>query len=162
MAVSLTLRNTKGSALTFTEMDTNLSNLKTAIDAVDVTTLVTTSTTQTISGAKTIQDATLKKIAETVYSLGTTGGTVAPDAANGSVQKITLNSALTINAFTNPVAGQSISLIVTGGTSYTVVTSSMKFAGGSKALTGTSGAIDIINMFYDGSVYYASISKGYA
>ena len=162
MAVSLTLRNTKGSALTFTEMDTNLTNLKTAVDAVDATALVTTSTSQVISGAKTINDATLKKISETVYSLGTTGGTIAPDAANGSVQKITLNSALTINAFTNPVAGQSISLVITGGTSYTSVTSTMKFAGGIKTLTATSGCIDILNMFYDGSVYYASLSKGYA
>jgi hypothetical protein len=82
--------------------------------------------------------------------------------ANGTVQKITLNSALTINAFTNPVAGQSLSLIITGGTAYTSITSTMKFANGSKSLTGTAGAIDIVNIFYDGSVYYASIVKGYA
>lgn len=162
MTVSLTLRNTKGSALTFTEMDTNLTNLKTAVEAIDTTGYVTTSTSQTISGAKTLNDLTVKKVSETVYSLGTTGGTIAPDAANGSVQKITLSSALTINAFTNPVAGQSISLIITGGTSYTSVTSTMKFAGGSKSLTGTAGCIDILNMFYDGSTYYASIVKGYA
>lgn len=162
MPVSLTLRSTKGSALTFNEMDTNLSNLKTAVDAVDTTALVTTSTSQTISGAKTINDLTVKKVSETVYSLGTAGGTIAPDVANGTVQKITLNSALTINAFTNPVAGQSLSLIITGGTAYTSITSTMKFANGSKSLTGTAGAIDIVNIFYDGSVYYASIVKGYA
>lgn len=162
MTVSITLRNTKGSALTFTEMDTNLTNLKNAVEAVDTTALVTTSTAQTITGAKTINDATLKKIQETVYSLGTTGGTVAPDAANGSVQKITLNSALTINSFANAVAGQSITLIITGGTSYTSVSSTMKFAGGSKTLSGTAGAIDILTMTYDGTNYYAAITKGYA
>jgi hypothetical protein len=97
-----------------------------------------------------------------VYDLGTTGGTVAPNASNGNVQKITLNSALTINAFTSPVAGQSITLIIYGGTSYTAITSTMKFSGGLKALTATSGCIDIVSIFYDGSTYFASIGKGFA
>jgi hypothetical protein len=162
MTVSITLRNTKGSALTFTEMDTNLTNLKTAVEAVDTTALVTTSTSQTITGAKTINDLTLKKYRETVYDLGTTGGTQAPDASNGSIQKITLSSSLTINAFTNPVSGQSITLIIYGGTAYTSITSTMKFAGGNKSLTGTSGCIDILNITYDGTTYFAALTKGYA
>lgn len=97
-----------------------------------------------------------------IYDLGTTGGTVAPNVANGNVQKITLNAALTINAFTTPVAGQSLTLIIFGGTAYTSITSTMKFAGGIKTLTGTASCIDILSVYYDGTTYYASLNKGFA
>lgn len=99
---------------------------------------------------------------EPVFSLGTTGGTIAPNVANGNVQVITLNSALTINAFTSPVAGQSLTLIINGGTAYTSITSTMKFAGGVKTLTGTANCIDILSVYYDGTTYYASLNKGFA
>ena len=105
---------------------------------------------------------TFKNPIEAVYSLGTTGGTIAPDPANGSVQSITLNSALTINAFTNPTAGESLTLIIYGGTAYTSITSTMKFAGGVKTLTGTAGCIDILSVYYDGTTYFASLGKGFA
>ena len=97
-----------------------------------------------------------------IYDLGTTGGTIAPNVTNGNVQKITLNSALTINAFTSPVAGQSVTLIIYGGTAYTSITSTMKFAGGIKTLTGTAGCIDILSVYYDGTNYFASLNKGFA
>lgn len=97
-----------------------------------------------------------------LYDLGTTGGTIAPNVANGNVQKITLNSALTMNAFTSPVAGQSLTLIIYGGTAYTSITSTMKFAGGVKTLTGTAGCIDILSVYYDGTTYFASLAKGFA
>jgi len=97
---------------------------------------------------------------ETVFSLGTTSGTIAPNAANGAVQTITLNGNLTLNAFTNPVAGQSLTLIVnTGGTGRTL-TSSMKFAGGEKTLS-TTDTTDIISIFYDGTNYWASLAKDF-
>jgi hypothetical protein len=99
---------------------------------------------------------------EPIYDLGTTGGTVAPNPANGSVQKITLNSALTLNAFTSPVAGQSLTLIIYGGTAYTSISSTMKFAGGVKTLTGTAGCIDIVSIYYDGTNYFASLGKVFA
>ena len=97
-----------------------------------------------------------------IYALGTTGGTIAPNVANGNVQSITLNAALTINAFTSPVAGQSLTLIINGGTAYTSITSTMKFAGGIKTLTGTASCIDILSVYYDGTTYYASLNKGFA
>jgi hypothetical protein len=99
---------------------------------------------------------------EFIFALGTTGGTIAPNVANGNVQTITLNSALTINAFTSPVAGQSLTLIINGGTAYTAITSTMKFAGGIKTLTGTAGCVDILSVFYDGTTYFASLGKGFA
>jgi hypothetical protein len=97
---------------------------------------------------------------EAVHSLGTTSGTVAPNATNGNVQTITLNGNLTLNAFTSPVAGQSITLIVnTGGTGRTL-TSTMKWAGGEKTLS-TTNTTDIISVFYDGTNYWASLSKDF-
>jgi len=97
---------------------------------------------------------------EYVHALGTTSGTIAPNAANGNVQTITLDGNLTLNAFTSPVAGQSITLIVnTGGTGRTL-TSTMKWAGGEKTLS-TTNTTDIISVFYDGTNYFASLAKGF-
>jgi hypothetical protein len=97
---------------------------------------------------------------ENIHSLGTTSGTITPDAANGNVQTITLNGNLTFSAFSNPAAGQSITLIInTNGTSRTL-TSTMKFAGGEKTLSTTS-TTDIISVFYDGTNYWASLAKDF-
>lgn len=116
----------------------------------------------TTAAAVSATTLTFKDPREAIYDLGTTGGTIAPNVANGSVQKITLNSALTINAFTSPVAGQSLTLIIYGGTAYTSITSTMKFAGGIKTLTGTASCIDILSVYYDGTTYFASLGKGFA
>lgn len=139
---TIVTRAGKGSALTWTEGDANVTNLNN--DKLE-------KSGGTLTGYK-----------ETIYSLGTTGGTVAPNVANGNVQSITLNSALTINGFTSPAAGQSLTLIINGGTAYTSITSTMKFAGGVKTLTGTAGCIDILSILYDGTNYYASLGKGFA
>ena len=105
---------------------------------------------------------TFKQPIETIYSVPTTSGTIAPDCSNGSVQKINPIGNITINAFTNPVAGQSVTLIIIqNGGPYTL-TSSMKFAGGIKTLTSTASATDIMSIYYDGTNYYASLGKGYA
>jgi hypothetical protein len=100
---------------------------------------------------------------EPIYNIGTTGGTITPSATNGSVQKITVTSNITLNAFTNPVAGQSLTLILTqGSTAGFTLTSTMKFAGASKTLSTAIGATDIITVFYDGTTYWASLAKGFA
>lgn len=122
----------------------------------------TTAAAGTFTDLTSTGKLTFKQPVEAIYDLGTTGGTVAPNAANGSVQKITLNSALTINGFTSPVAGQSITLFIYGGTSYTSITSTMKFVGGIKTLTGTASCIDVLTIYYDGTTYFASLGKGYA
>jgi len=97
---------------------------------------------------------------EKIHSLGTTSGTITPDVANGNVQTITLNGNLTFSAFSNPVAGQSLTLIInTNGTGRTL-TSTMLFAGGSKTLSTTS-TIDVISVFYNGTTYYASLAKDF-
>ena len=98
---------------------------------------------------------------EKIHDLGTTSGTITPDVENGNVQTITLDGNLTFSAFSNPVAGQSLTLIIdTNGTGRTL-TSTMKFAGASKTLS-TTDTTDIISVFYDGTNYWASLGKGFA
>ena len=94
-------------------------------------------------------------VEETVYNLGTTGGTITPNFTNGAIQKITLNNNLTFSAFTSPVAGQSITLIIdTNGTGRTL-TSTMLFAGGNKTMS-TTDTIDVMTVLYDGTNYLAN------
>jgi hypothetical protein len=107
-------------------------------------------------------NATLKDIRETVYSL-TYASTITPDVANGTIQKVTLTGNVTFSAFSNPVAGQSMTLIVTqDGTGSRTLTSTMKWSGGTKTLSTAAGSIDIISVFYDGTDYYASLGKAFA
>jgi len=63
---------------------------------------------------------------ENIFSLGTTSGTITPDVANGNVQTITLSGNLTFSAFSNPIAGQSLTLIInTNSTNRTLSVCSM-------------------------------------
>lgn len=101
-------------------------------------------------------------IAEKVYSLAY-AATITPDVANGNVQLVTLTGNVTFNAFANAIDGQSLTLIVTqDGSGNRLLSSTMKFAGGSKTLSTTAGAIDTINVVYASGTYYASLVKGYA
>ena len=98
---------------------------------------------------------------EAVFSLGTTSGTITPNVANGNIQTITLNGNLTFSAFTSPVSGQTLTLIIsTNGTNRTL-TSTMLFAGASKTLS-TTNTVDILTVSYIGTTYYASLAKGFA
>ena len=38
----------------------------------------------------------------------------------------------------------------------------MLYAGGLKTLSKAAGAVDIISVFYNGTTYYASLTKGYS
>lgn len=134
-------RSGKGSQLTWTEGDNNFSNLN--ADKLE-------KTGGTITGYK-----------ETIFSLGSTSGTITPDVANGNVQTITLTGNITFNAFANPQAGQSLTLIVnTNGTSRTL-TSTMLFANADKTIS-TTNTVDVITVIYTGTQYLASLSKGFA
>lgn len=107
-------------------------------------------------------NATLKDIRETVFTL-TYASTITPDVANGTIQKVTLTGNVTFSAFSNPVAGQSMTLIVTqDGTGSRTLTSTMKWSGGTKTLSTAAGSIDIISVFYDGTNYFASLGKAFA
>ena len=154
---------TNGGALGTPSSGTVTNLTGTASININGTVGATTAAAGTFTALTANTSASLNGITEgALYDIGTAGGTQAPNVANGNVQKITLNSALTINAFTSPVAGQSLTLIIFGGTAYTSITSTMKFAGGVKTLTGTASCIDILSVYYDGTNYYASLGKGFA
>jgi hypothetical protein len=99
---------------------------------------------------------------EFVHALGTTSGTITPNALNGNVQTITLNGNLTLSAFSSPVSGQTITFIITqDATGSRTLTSTMRFAGGSKTLSTAANSIDILTVSYIGTTYFATLSKGY-
>jgi len=105
-----------------------------------------------------------KEPRETVYAIGNSGATtLTPNAANGSVQTITATGNFTLSAFSSPVSGQTITFIITqDGTGSRTLTSTMKFAGGTKTLSTAASSIDILTVSYIGTTYYASLAKGFA
>jgi hypothetical protein len=101
---------------------------------------------------------------DTIYTGGTTSGTITPNAANGNIQTITLTGSITINALASPVSGQSLTMLITqpaSGGPYTL-TSTMKFAGGNKTLSTSANAVDMLTISYIGTTYYASLVTGFA
>ena len=115
----------------------------------------------TFSGTVTTSTLTVKDVRDTVYA-ATFASTFTPDGANGALQNVTLTGGITINAFANPVAGQTVTLILTqGGSGSYALTSTMKFAGGLKTLSTTVGSVDLLTITYTGSVYYASLVTGF-
>ena len=101
---------------------------------------------------------------ENVVAGGNTGtATLTPNFAAGTIFTYTLTGNITINSFTNAVAGSSAVLILTqDATGSRTLTSTMKFSGASKTLSTAANSIDIISVFFDGTNYYATLSKGYA
>ena len=82
----------------------------------------------------------------------------------GTVQQLFLNGAWTLNAsdLVGMYAGSSMTIIVNQSAAGNTLTSSgIKWAGGNKTISITSGYVDIVNIFYDGSNYYASLVLGY-
>ena len=96
------------------------------------------------------------------YSV-TYAATITPDVANGNIQTVTLTGNVTLSAFANPIAGQSLTLfVVQDATGSRTLTSTMRFAGGSKTLSTAASSIDIITAYYDGTNYYATLAKAFA
>ena len=120
---------------------------------------------QSVSSVVANTNVTLKQFSETRVALGNVTGDQSSNInlANGSIFTMTATGNLTISSLTNAVAGSSATLIITqDSTGSRLLTSTMKFAGGGKTLSTTPNAIDIISVFYDGTTYYATLSKGYA
>ena len=105
----------------------------------------------------------LDKYNETVVNGGSVTGTLTPDAAAGTIFNYTLTGNITLSSLSNAVAGTSMTIILTqDATGNRTLTSTMKFAGASKTLSTAANSIDIMSVFYDGTTYYASLTKGYA
>jgi hypothetical protein len=110
------------------------------------------------AAADIAQNATIR---QTVYPL-TYAATLTPNPVNGPIQTVTLTGNVTINAFSSPLSGQTIRLVLTqDATGSRLLTSTMKFAGGIKTLSTAANAIDILTISYIGTSYYATLDKGY-
>jgi hypothetical protein len=97
-----------------------------------------------------------------VFAFGNATGTITPDINNGSIQTMTLTGNITFNTVNNIASGDSATFVlIQDGTGGRTLTSNMRFAGGTKTLSTAANSQDIISLFYDGSTYYASLTKGY-
>jgi len=115
-----------------------------------------------------LDDLTLKKYQETIVSGGSASGAVSVNIANGTVHTLTLNGNVTGITLNNISAGGSASLIFTqdgaGGRFIDTTTTpsnwaTWRFANSSSDLDTNPGAWNIMNVFYDGTNYYASITE---
>ncbi len=111
-----------------------------------------------------INNAVLRGYSEHINTgLGTTG-TLTPDVADGNVQTVTLSGNITVNALASVANGDSLTLIIrqpASGGPYTL-SSTMKFAGGTKTLSTAANAIDVLTIFYDGTDYLASLGTNFS
>ena len=98
-----------------------------------------------------------------VHDQGTVIGDVTFDLNNGDIQKIETAGDITDLLFSNAPVGMRLKIIVKQGSSTGALTGSTNFlwAGGSKTLSTSTGDIDIINITYDGTNYFAELDKGY-
>ncbi len=120
---------------------------------------------QNLGTTLTNTNITLKQFNETRVDLGSTGGNITLNMANGSIFAMTATSNISNIALSNASIGSSGTLIITQdgtGSKTLTTTSAWKFAGGSKTLTTTANAIDIVNFFTDGTTVFAALSKGYS
>jgi len=102
--------------------------------------------------------------ADTVFAY-TFSATFAPTFSNGAIQTTTVTANITSLAFTSPTSGQTITIVATqdatGNRTLPASSGTLKYANGVKTLSGPNG-IDIITISYIGTVYYVSITRGYA
>ena len=115
----------------------------------------------TVNGTATVTNT----FTETVYSGGNATGTLTPNRNNGTIQKFTLTGNITLAPVSNINAGQWITLILTQdgvGNRLLDANTAYLFASGFQTLSIDSGAIDMINIFYDGSAYYATLTVDYS
>jgi len=110
-----------------------------------------------------VDSVKLKAVAETVYDWGSVAaGTHTPNVNSGTVHKMLLTGNVTINALANVTTGSNATLILTQDSTGTrLLSSTMKFAAGNKTLSTAATSTDIISVFYDGSTYWASLTRGF-
>lgn len=112
-----------------------------------------------------IASANSASFTETVYVGGNASGNVIPNRNNGSIQKYTLTGNITLLPASNISAGQNMTLILTqDGTGNRLLNANVAylFASGFQTLSTDSNAIDMINIFYDGTTYYATLTVSYS
>ena len=101
---------------------------------------------------------------DSVVTLGSISGSFTPDRSVYSVQKATLTGNITLNSPVNMSTGQSLTLIFTQdatGNRTMTADAAYKFAGNFRTLSTAANSIDMLNMFYDGTTYYVTLTTGY-
>jgi hypothetical protein len=140
----------------------NLTGTLTTVAQPNITS-VGTLTSLAVSGVANLANVNLVAFDENVASSANTGSSISPNVSASTIFNFTANSNFTFNTLTNALAGSSATVIITqDATGNRLLTSTMKFAGGVKTLSTAASAIDIICVFYDGTSYYAALSKSYA
>lgn len=117
------------------------------------------------TGITTTGTVKSKSFTGTPIALGNQSGDVSSslNIANGDIYSLTATGGITINTIANAVAGSRFTVVITqDGTGSHALTSSMKFKGGDKTLSTAGGSIDVIDIFYDGTNYFAELTKAYA
>lgn len=162
---TLVLRNTKGSALTFTEGDANFTNLN-----ADKLENLSEDTTPQLGGDLdggdfVVSQVKLKDYEEVVHNLGNLSTSTTIDLSNGNVQRYT-DDGFTFNGFTSASEGASVTLIKHSGTdtSYifnTDASLAKKFGNDGTNTLSSTMSDDIVSILYINSTYYISIAKGY-
>ena len=174
----------KGSALTFTEVDNNFSNLNTdKLESVSEDTTpalggnlnvngnsivsasngnipITANGTGIIQLGSPVTVNQFNSHKEKIYAHPSTSGTLSIDPANGPIQYLTLDGNITINGFANGATGHTVSLIIDGSEgSYTITLGAdILKPGGTLALTDGGADLLTITLIDDETpVYIATI-----
>jgi hypothetical protein len=108
---------------------------------------------------------TMQTFNERVTALGSASGVITANLALGSIHTVTATGDITINTtdITNATSGSSFTIVITqDGTGSRLLTSNLKYVGGTKTLSTAAGSIDVISGFYDGTNYLVSLARGFA
>jgi len=125
---------------------------------------VTEFTSNITGNGHTISNVQIVDFTESINSQGNVTGTVTVDASISSVHTVSATGNITLNTtdITNFRPGQSVTVIVTHVVADVYLSSNLKFAGDSRTVSNTAGAIDSITVFNDGVNLLATLVKGYA
>ncbi len=108
---------------------------------------------------------TLGGVVEDYTDLGTLNGALTVDSSASTVFAATLDGDVAFGGFTAPAAGQGATLIIkqdaTGSRLWSINGITGKYAMGVNTLSTAADAVDVMHVFYDGTDYFFSLSKGY-
>jgi len=96
------------------------------------------------------------------YDAGNSGTSKTLDFTNGQHQKLTLTDNVSIT-LSNALPGAAIKIRIVTGSSYTVTfATTVKWAGGTAYTATATTSEDIVTLYYNGTSWYGSFSKGFA
>jgi hypothetical protein len=110
-----------------------------------------------------LQNTVLDTYRERTANIGVGSGTRTIDANIAPIQQFTANGNITINTnnLTNFLAGESVTLILRYSANSVILTSNLLYVGGNRTLSTTTGNVDALTIFYDGTSYLAAVARYY-